>query len=325
MGGMPSTNAPGYAPQQSPAPAAGGKMPASQSQYGPPQQGQQAGRPMNPSALARQRALAAQAAGTPFTEEQHKANLQQAMTQSQQQSQMPQSAPQQAARPMSPSQIARQQALAAQAAGTPLTPEQSMANLQAAMTQSQQQQAAMGQGQNIPQDVLSRYNQVNQASQGPGGYGTQQQAQAQPFQTQQMLNNIQQGTGALGQMGQQGYPQPGAQVMGGTVTPQTYTGQQAQTGYQAPSSDMSQLYNQFNQAQGMGQGQQQQSYGSQSAGQPSGGFMSGTGGGTTGGGASRGKGFRSGGAVNNVRLSNDDVKRILNALATAREVVKNGK
>lgn len=281
MGGMPSTNAPGYAPQQSPAPAAGGKMPASQSQYGPPQQ--------NP----------------------------------------------QPSRRMSPSQIARQQALAAQTAGTPLSQGQQLANLQQAMTQSQQ--AALGQGQQIPQDVLNRYNQVNQPSQGPGGYGTQQQA---PFQTQQMLNNVQQGTGALGQMGQQGavglgqyagagqqgYPQQGYPQQ--SAMPNDYYAvsgapNQFSTGQ---SGNPSQLYGQFNQARGMGQGQQQQSYGSQSAGQPSGGFMSGTGGGTTGGGGmSRGKGFRSGGAVNNIRLSNDDVKRILNALATAREVVKNGK
>jgi hypothetical protein len=107
-------------------------------------------------------------------------------------------------------------------------------------------------GQQIPQDVLSRYNQANQPSQGPGGYGTQQQA---PFQTQQMLNNVQQGTGALGQMGQQSPEQMAAiEAARTTYAPPPKTPQQQA---EATPANLSQLYNQLNMAQGMGQGQQQ--------------------------------------------------------------------
>ena len=57
----------------------------------------------------------------------------------------------QASSPMSPSQIARQQALAAQAAGRPLSQAQQMANLQQAMTASQQP----GYNPNMQQQNLS--------------------------------------------------------------------------------------------------------------------------------------------------------------------------
>lgn len=65
---------------------------------------------------------------------------------------------------------------------------------------------------------------------------------------------------------------------------------------------------------------QQGGPGGYGTGQPQGGYGGGY---SYGGGMSRGKGFRSGGAVH--EISDEDVKRILNALATARQVVKDGK
>ena len=115
--------------------------------------------------------------------------------------------------------------------------------------------AANGQGSpglGIPADVLSRYNQVNPANQEAGAAtqsgsqsamqgqtgnlgdaGPSNESGSQPFQTNQFLNNIQQGQGALTN------PQPG-----GTQQDQ--------------ASAMQAAYNAFQNAQGQAQGQPSQ-------------------------------------------------------------------
>jgi hypothetical protein len=174
-----------------------------------------------------------------------------------------------------------------------------------------------------------RRNQQQRQQQGQQG-----QQGNQPFQQQQFLNNIQQGTGALGGSGLaqfaaatgQQFQQPTQAQLATQASYPDYSymsgapNQTPTAGQPAPSADMSSMYGQFNQAQN------QQGAGSQSAAQPAGGgFMSGTGGGTTGGmgGGRGGKGFRSGGAVR--EISQKEINQILNALRVAREVVIKGK
>ena len=146
-----------------------------------------------------------------------------------------------------------------------------------------------------------------------------------PFQTQQFMNNIQQGAGALsgpqqpqlGQAGQYAYQpegqpetpqfsQPEIPQFPQPKTPQVFQNETPQvsrpvrhevalgTGALSvpPQGGYSQMMNDFNQARGYG------------------------------GGMSRGKGFRSGGAVH--EISDEDVQSILKALSTARKVVKDG-
>ena len=197
----------------------------------------------------------------------------------------------------------------------------------AALQAAYNAQQAAQQGNQIPQGVLDNYNQANQGQQGN-----------QPFQPQQFLNNIQQGTGALGGSGLaqyagatgQQFQQPSQQQLQMQAMPQqsampndyyAVSGAPNQTPT-ASSGNPSQIFDQFNQAQN------QQGGGAQVAGQPANSFFGGsvgdtTGGGTTGGGAGRGKGFRSGGAVRNI--SQKEINQILNALRVAREVVIKGK
>jgi len=103
---------------------------------------------LTPSQIARQQAMAAQAAGQPLSQAQQQANLQSAMTASQQPGYNPNMQQQnlsgvplgQLGQQLTPSQIARQQAMAAQAAGQPFSQAQQQANLQQAMTNSQMMQ-----------------------------------------------------------------------------------------------------------------------------------------------------------------------------------------
>lgn len=162
----------------------------------------------------------------------------------------------QASSPMSPSQIARQQALAAQAAGRPLSQAQQMANLQQAMTASQQpgynpnmqQQNLSGtplgssmQGQNQglapmsgqplrPPPEIEKYQQMQQQAQPqrqmpqqtmlsgsqPMPPGMQQGQQPSPQMMQQMMAQMQAaraGQGMPGQQAPQGQQMPTQQGM----------------------------------------------------------------------------------------------------------------
>ncbi len=338
MGGMSSPNATGYTPSGT-TPTAGGKGPSSTtsggygappatgkgpstSQYTPGQSqtGQQGARgdgrhgrqqQQQQQQLGGNQAFSADALRKASQDQynQYQQNLQQLNAQraaaagQNQQSRL-------SGTPLTPEEGNRQRAEMAEKAGHPMTNEEKAADLkerQNNYTPQALENARTTYSQPAPQApqpltqqqmsdrALDEYRRTqNQGLLMPGGLGQQGQAgqQGYPFQAQQFQSNIQQGTGAL------------------TGSPD-YSSQQ---------------YNQFNQNQAMGQGQQAQgAVGSQSTGQSGGGgFMSGTGGGTTGGGGmSRGKGFRSGGAVR--EISEKDIKQILDALRVAREVVIKGK
>jgi hypothetical protein len=223
---------------------------------------------LTPSQIARQQAMAAQAAGKPMSQAQQMAGLQQAMTASQQPgynpnvqqqnlSGTPLGSSMQGQNILTPSQIARQQALAAQAAGQPMSQAQQMANLQGAMSGSQQMptQTMLAGSQPMPpgvgapmqitpqmqQQMMAQYEAVRAGQGMPGGL---QQAPQQ----------------GLGQAFGGPQPMPTQQGMQQQYNP-VQQSQSGQMGQALPQQSMQQQYNPFQQSQSgqMGQALPQQS------------------------------------------------------------------
>jgi hypothetical protein len=182
---------------------------------------------LTPSQIARQQAMAAQAAGKPMSQAQQQAGLQQAMTASQQPGYNPNMQQQnlsgaplgQLGQQLTPSQIARQQAMAAQAAGKPMSQAQQQANLQSAMSgqqamdqyrQTQYQGLAMPGGQQPTQTMLAGSQPMP-----PGMTGLQAQPMSPPQQLQSLAQMAQQQFAGQGMPGGQQGPVGLGQPLGG--------------------------------------------------------------------------------------------------------------
>lgn len=134
---------------------------------------------------------------------------------------------------LTPSQIARQQALAAQAAGQPMSQAQQMANLQGAMSGSQmmqnqsqlnaqalaQHQQQMQQPQQMPQQAMPAGRQLMPPTQtmlaGSQPMPPGQSQQMSPQQQQQMMAAFTAARAGQGMPGGLGQPLGGQQAMGG--------------------------------------------------------------------------------------------------------------
>jgi len=247
---------------------------------------------LTPSQIARQQAMAAQAAGKPMSQAQQQAGLQQAMTASQQPGYNPNMQQQnlsgaplgQLGQQLTPSQIARQQAMAAQAAGQPMSQAQQQANLQGAMSNSQmmQQQSQLDAQALAGRQAMPAGRQIMPPTQTmlagsqpmPPGVGAPMQMT--PQMQQQMMAQFEAARSGQGMPGGQQAPQGLGQAMGGQPLGPAPAGATPPPGYgfgnsqnappQAPPAQMA-AYQQQRMGQPLGvaqpmptqQGMQQQS------------------------------------------------------------------